>query len=269
MIKVENIETFNFEGAIRGCRNPMNSHDKSDSYWTLKEDMSPINPNDEPFFEIGENDLDLMRRLYKAGPEHRKYLRQIFVSMDITCHHTFWGEFDTYKIGVTRNSCSKMHRIHVKPFETDDFSHEGIDEVGGRTKNTFELILYELERLRKLFNETHEKKYWRALIELLPMSYNLRATITMNYENVVNIIHQRTGHKLDEWNNFVEILKELPYIKEIIGETSDKDKQIPGQMTIDNGIYGTLQYDCRIPTCSYINDTEFLASQVRKVEEQV
>ena len=137
--------------------------------------------------------------------------------MDITSNHVWWSEFDTYKVGTTRNSCSKMHRIHVKYFEEDDFSHEGIYEVGGRTKDTFEVVLYELERLRKLFNESHEKKYWRAMIELLPMSYNLRATITMSYENVVNIIHQRENHKLDEWNVFCDtMLEKLPYLKEIM-----------------------------------------------------
>ena len=222
MIKVENVEVWGFEHAIRGMRNPMNSWDKSDSgYFKMNGD-----------YYIGEDDLELMQKLYKAGPEHRKYLRQIFVSMDITTHHTFWGEYDTYKIGVTRNSCSKMHRIHVKPFEESDFSHEGIDEVGGRTKDTFGFVLYELERLRKLFNETHEKKYWRAMIELLPMGYNLRATVTMNYENVFNIIHQRSGHKLNEWCDFVEILKELPYVREIM-DLQPKNSQIPGQMTIE------------------------------------
>ena len=213
MIKVENIEVFNFEGAIRGLRNPMNSWDKSDSAY-----LYALNGKVDNFIDgyIGKNDLELMRKLYKAGTEHRKYLRQIFVSMDIASNHVWWSEFDTYKIGITRNSCSKMHRIHVKSFEEDDFSHEGIYEVGGRTKDTFELVLYELERLRKLFNESHEKKYWRAMIELLPMSYNLKATITMNYENVVNIINQRENHKLDEWQSLIKILEELPYIKEIM-----------------------------------------------------
>ena len=208
MIKVENIKVFNFEGAIRACRNPLQSWHKSDSVYLSHQycdyekevemmqycDIVPV---------IGKNDLDLMHRLYVAGTEHRKFLRQIFVSMDITTNHTIWAEFDTYKVGVTRNSCSKMHTIHVKEFAPEDFSHEGIDEVGGVASLHF--------------NETHEKRYWRAIIELLPMGYNLRATITMNYENVVNIIHQRSNHKMFEWVEFTDILKSLPYVKEIMG----------------------------------------------------
>ena len=210
MIKVENISVHNLDGAVRGMRNPLNSWDKSDSHWLY--DIPGIT------FDIGPKDLDLMRRLFKGGTEHRKYLRQVQVSFDLSCHHIFWSEFDTYKVGVTRNSCSKMHTIHVKSFEPDDFSHEGISEVGGKYEEHFRETLKILEELRLLFNGTHEKKYWRALLESLPMGYNLKATITMNYENVVNIINQRTGHKIDEWNEFVEILRTLPYIEEIMRE---------------------------------------------------
>lgn len=223
MIKVEKIEVWGFRHAIRGMRNPLQSWHKSDSVYLSHQycdydkevemmqycDIVPV---------IGKNDLDLMHRLYVAGTEHRKYLRQIFVSMDITTNHTIWAEFDTYKVGVTRNSCSKMHTIHVKEFAPEDFSHEGIDEVGGVASLHFDETLEVLEALRKAFNETHEKRYWRAIIELLPMGYNLRATITMNYENVVNIIHQRSNHKMFEWVEFTDILKSLPYVKEIMGE---------------------------------------------------
>ena len=223
MIKVEKIEVWGFRHAIRGMRNPLQSWHKSDSVYLSHQycdydkevemmqycDIVPV---------IGKNDLDLMHRLYVAGTEHRKYLRQIFVSMDITTNHTIWAEFDTYKVGVTRNSCSKMHTIHVKEFAPEDFSHEGIDEVGGVASLHFDETLEVLEALRKAFNETHEKRYWRAIIELLPMGYNLRATITMNYENVVNIIHQRSNHKMFEWIQFTDILKSLPYVKEIMGE---------------------------------------------------
>ena len=204
MIKIENIKVYNLARAVYSARNPMNSWARSDS--DLENDV------------LGPNDLDLAKRLYAAGTEHRKYLRQIHVSMDIVSNHIFWAEFDTYKVGVTRNSCSKMHRIHVKGFSADDFSHEGIDEVGGAIKRHFNVTLDALESLRLKFNETQEKKYWRAMLELLPMGYNLRATVTMNYENVVTIIRQRTGHKLDEWNTFVSVLRNLPYVKEIIGE---------------------------------------------------
>lgn len=206
MIKVENIETWGFEHALRGMRNPLESWNRSDSV---------LGGNGG--FQIGENDLDLMKRLYKAGHPHRKYLRQIMVGMDITSNHTFWAEFDTYKVGVTRNSCSKMHRIHTKPFTIDDFTHENIDRINF-VKEEFDRVLETIERCRTLFNETKEKKYWRALIDLLPMGYNLKATITMNYENVFNILQYRQGHKLDEWNEFCGILKTLPYVLEIMGE---------------------------------------------------
>lgn len=228
MIKVEHIEIYGFEAAIRGMRNPMNSWEKSDSFECG--DISgygecinyvhgdcPRCLNAPNTYCVGSNDLDLMQRLFKAGTEHRKFMRQIFVSMDITSNHTFWAEFDTYKVGVTRNSCSKIHKIHVKEFVPEDFSREGIEEVGGRTKEVFLSVVEELERLRKLFNQTHEKRYWRAIIELLPMGYNLKATITMTYENAASMIKQRSGHKLDEWREFVETLKRLPYIAQIVG----------------------------------------------------
>ena len=214
MIKVENTDVYGFETAIRGMRNPMNSWDKSDSKWEI---FTPEYPNlSEAKYVIGKNDLDLMKRLYKGGTEHRKYARQIWVGMDIVTNHIVWAEFDTYKIGVTRDSCSKMHKIHVKSFERDDFSHEGIDEVGGFAEEHFTKTLEVLEKLRVLFNKTHEKKYWRAMLELLPMGYNLRATVTMSYENVFNIIRQRSNHKMFEWIEFTNILKTLPYVKDIM-----------------------------------------------------
>lgn len=214
MIKVENIETWGFQHAIRGMRNPMNSWDNSDSGYG-------IDGEDEDIFVVGKNDLKLMQKLYKAGPEHRKYLRQIFVSMDITSNHTFWAEMDTYKVGPVKNSCSKMHRIHTKTFEPSDFTNENIMKIS-YSEAAFKYVVTTLERLRIDYNTTHDKDYWRAMIDLLPMGYNLRATVTMNYENVFNIIHQRSGHKLDEWNVFCEILKELPYVKEIL---SGRDKE--------------------------------------------
>ena len=222
MIKVENIEVWGFKHAIRGMRNPKNSHSKSDSVYLSHQYCDEDKEVEMMQYcdivpAIGKNDLDLMHRLYVAGTEHRKFLRQIFVSMDITTNQTLWLEFDTYKIGVTKNSCSKMHRIHVKEFTADDFSHEGIDEVGGAIRRHFNETLNALESLRLKFNETQEKKYWRAIIELLPMGYNLKATVTMNYENVANIIHQRSNHKMFEWVEFTDILKSLPYVKEIMG----------------------------------------------------
>ena len=217
MIKVEKIETWGFEHAIRGMRNPMNSHDRLDSQYVIDTATVSI------VYGIGKNDLKLMRQLYKAGTEHRKYLRQIFVSMDITSNHTFWSQFDTYKINTTKNSCSKMHRIHVREFVREDFTHEYIDQVEiarDHLTNTIEV----LNELRDKFNKTKDKIYWRAMIDLLPLGYNLKATVTMNYENVFNMIHQRGNHKLDEWKEFVKILKGLPYVTEI-GQFEEKGEE--------------------------------------------
>lgn len=215
MIKVENIDTFNFEGAIRGMRNPLNSWDKSDSQF-----------NGEFGFCIGVQDLNLMTKLYKAGSEHRKYLRQIFVSMDITAPLYWWKEFDTYKIGTVSNSCSTMHTIHKKEFELNDFSVEHVSDDAldincdngkywNKPIDALVDLIDILNACREKYLETKDKKWWWQLIQLLPSSYNQKRTITMNYENVITIIKQRSGHKLDEWNNLISILKDLPYIKEI------------------------------------------------------
>ena len=220
MIKVENIDIWGFEHAVRGMRNPMNSWNKSDSYYcAYKADCSDCKYHEFPNichydsdYIIGENDLDLMKRLYKAGTEHRKYLRQIMVSMDITAPLYWWKDFDTYKIGTVANSCSTMHKIHAKEFTLDDFSHEHLIDPHG----LLEAIITDLNSWRRDFLRTKDKEYWWQLIQLLPSSYNQKRTLTMNYENVVTIIRQRSGHKLDEFNQFVEILKELPYVKEIM-----------------------------------------------------
>ena len=221
MIRVENVEVFNFEGAIRGLRNPMNSWDKSDSFLCKGNDFdvckstSKFCPRmDEDFTEdvfcVGDADLTLMKKLYKAGTEHRKYLRQIFVSMDITAPLYWYKEMDTYKVGTVSNSCSTMHKIAAKEFEFDDFSCEHVMNM----PLIFDIIL-ELNHYRRLYIKTKEKEYWWQMIQLLPSSYNQRRTITMTYENVVSMIKQRENHKLDEWREFVEMLKNLPYIKEI------------------------------------------------------
>lgn len=210
MIKIDKTEVFGWEAAIRGMRNPMNSWDKSDSKYYYNDD------NDwEDKFVIGPNDLKLMKTLSKAGADHGKFLRMINVTCDITSHHTWWAEFDTYKVGTVRNSCSKMHKIHVKEFVIDDFSTEGIEECGGRTTEVFLCVMNELERLRRLFNETHEKKYWRAIIELLPMGYNIKATVQLNYQVLKNMYNARKNHKLNEWKELCEWCKTLPYFKEI------------------------------------------------------
>lgn len=205
MIKVESIEVYNIARAIYSARNPLNSWEKSDS--DLKNDI------------LGPNDLDLAKRLYNAGPEHRKYLRQIFVSMDITAPLYWWKEFDTYKVGTVANSCSTMHKIAAKKFTLEDFSVEHLysDEL-----EFFKEIVDRLNSAREMYLDndipSRKKCDWWQMIQLLPSSYNQKRTVTMNYENVISIIHQRTGHKLDEWNEFVKVLRELPYIEEITAE---------------------------------------------------
>lgn len=212
MINISNIETYGWEASVRGMRNPLNSWAKSDSRWEWVEDESPINPNDEGImYIVGDQDFKLMKSLVKSGSDHSKFLRMIGISMDIVSHQVWWAEFDTYKVGTVRDSCSKMHTIHIKSFEQDDFSHEGIDEVGGTTKAQFMNTLEELEHLRIMYNETKENKYWRAIIELLPSGYNMRATVTLNYAVARNQYHARKNHKLDEWHDYCDILKNLPY----------------------------------------------------------
>ena len=213
MIKVEKIKVWGFEHAIRGMRNPMNSWDKSDSLFY----------SDEARF-IGKNDLDLMRRLYQAGPEHRKLFRQIFISMDITAPLYWWKEFDTYKIGTTADSCSTMHKIHAKEFAVEDFSTEHLetlarfDEDGEMHKPymVLKVVIDCLNACRNSYLQTKNKTDWWQLIQLLPTSYNQKRTVMINYEVAATIIRQRTGHKLDEWNMFVDVLKELPYLMEIM-----------------------------------------------------
>lgn len=217
MIKVENVDVYGFEAAIRGMRAPMNSWAKSDSHRCEKGVGCDYCANDKwcrmmpQGFKVGSNDLGLMQRLYKGGAEHRKYLRMIHIQMDITAPLYWWKEWDTYKVGTTANSCSTMHKIHAKEFTIDDFSHEHISDT-----NVLWCIPAELNVWRKLYLETKDKKYWWQMIQLLPSSYNQRRTVDFSYETAVNMIKQRSGHKLDEWNEFVKILLGLPYIKEIM-----------------------------------------------------
>lgn len=212
MIKVENIETFGWEAAFRGMRNPKNSWNKSDSsFRAYVKDVGIV----YPCAQVGENDMKLASTLVKAGTEHRKFTRMIHIQMDITAPMFWWSEFDTYKIGTTRNSCSKMHTIHIKPFELDDFAHEGCKEVPIAYDALVEVILA-CDQLRNLFNETHDRKYWRALIELLPESYMMKATWDGSFETMLNIMHQREGHKLkEEWEPFREAcFDNIPYLEE-------------------------------------------------------
>jgi hypothetical protein len=219
MIKVSNIDVFNFEGAIRGMRNPLNSWDKSDSYYGCGSGNCKPCTEDcyyrDRTYVIGENDLDLMKRLYKGGSEHRKYLRQIMLTIDITAPLYWWKEFDTYKVGTVANSCSTMHKIHDKEFTLDDFSHDKLNRKGLKQ---LELTIIVLNDFRKVFLMTNNKEYWWQMIQLLPSSYNQRRTVTLNYENVMTMINQRSNHKLNEWRDFVRVLKCLPYVLDIRGE---------------------------------------------------
>lgn len=203
MLKVERISVMNLENAVRGARNPMNSWARSDSYY-----------DDNGNYILGENDLSLCQRLAKSGSDHRKYLRQIFVSMDITAPLYWWKEFDTYKVGTVANSCSTMHKIHSKPFEIDDFSHDRLDEASTRI---LELLIEHLESERQKFcADKDDRTHWHNMIQLLPSSYDQMRTVTMNYENLINIYYARRSHKLAEWHTLCDAILSLPYAKELI-----------------------------------------------------
>lgn len=202
MLTVNNISVMNMENAIRGARNPMNSWDKMDSYY-----------DEDGNYVLGENDLSLGRRLATAGSDHRKFLRQIIVSMDINAPLYWWKEFDTYKVGTVANSCSTMHKIQAKAFCREDFScervtGEGVDVMDG-------LIAY-LESERVKFIETKDKAHWHNMIQLLPSSFNQLRTVSLNYEVLINIYYARVHHKLAEWHTFCEVIESLPYAKELI-----------------------------------------------------
>lgn len=204
-----------WEIIIEGTRNPMNSWHLSDSYKTHIENPETLNTADHEFF-LGEKDHDLMMRLAKAGTTHAKYRRMIPVIFTVTAPTFWWIEFDTYKVGTVRNSCSKMHKIHVAPFTVDNFSHEGCDEVPIAMECLVDTIAV-LETLRQKFNETQEKRYWRALLELLPHGYNMKATVMTNYEVLAGIHPTRKHHKVEEWHTFCRWIEELPHSDIIIG----------------------------------------------------
>lgn len=220
MIKVEHIETYGWEAAVRGLRNPMNSWEKSDSHYE-------IYGMEYYGFTVGENDLALMKKLVAAGTDHSKFMRMIGVSMDITAPLYWWKEADTYKVGTVCNSCSTMHTIHKKEFTLDDFSHEHLTE-----EDKSELLYYDgtetgfmvsplsllkitidcLNNYRKRYLETDDKKWWWLMIQTLPSSYNQKRTYTMNYAVLRNMYHARKEHKLDCWRDFCKIMEEkLPY----------------------------------------------------------
>lgn len=202
MLKVNNISVMNFENAMRGARNPMNSWARMDSYY-----------DDEGNFVLGDNDLGLATRLAKAGSDHRKFLRQIIVSMDITAPLYWWKEFDTYKVGTVANSTSTMHKIQAKEFTREDFS---CDRMSEDALSALDSVISFMESQRLKFIETKDKAYWYNMIQLLPTSYNQLRTVTLNYEVLINIYRARRYHKLDEWKVLCAEIEKLPYAKELI-----------------------------------------------------
>ena len=202
MIRISNIDVMNLENAIRGARNPMNSWARMDSYYDA-----------EGNYVLGDNDLSLASRLAKAGSDHRKFLRQVIVSLDISAPLYWWKEFDTYKVGTVANSCSTMHKIQAKEFTRSDFSCEKMSESALAVLDSV-ISFMESERLK--FIETKDKAHWHNMIQLLPTSYNQLRTVTLNYEVLINIYKARRYHKLDEWKILCAEIEKLPYAKELI-----------------------------------------------------
>ena len=242
MIKIERVETLGWEAAIRGMRNPMNSWEKSDSDWRLigTPGTNRAVANDKYLREkycIGNNDLDLMKRLCNAGTDHRKFMRMITVYMDITAPLYWWKEFDTYKVGTVANSCSTMHKIADKEFTLEDFSHDHLyaeDDIAGMYYSTtaeeeftstdvLKVIIEALNNYRKMYLAAKDKKDWWQLIQLLPSSYNQRRTVMLNYEVLANMYKSRRNHKLDEWIDFCAEIERLPY-SELITKKEDDQK---------------------------------------------
>lgn len=244
MIKITNVKTYGWEEAIRGMRNPMNSWDKSDSLfgrnlaipYAQNNPVIMIDKNGVEMY-IGDNDCNLMRRLSKAGTDHRKFMRMITVYCDITAPLYWWKEFDTYKVGTVANSCSTMHKIQAKKFTIDDFSHEYLIEETPKElkewevgvnwedashtiwpKDILKMTVDSLNNCREAYLKTKDKKYWWQMIQLLPISYNQKRTVMMNYEVLANIYKSRKNHKLDEWHVFCDWIEMLPYSELITGE---------------------------------------------------
>lgn len=232
MIEIENTHVSGIEAAVRGMRNPMNSWEKSDTeiatstYYALEAKTYSVE-----IANVGENDLELMKKLVEAGTDHRKFMRFITVSCDITAPLYWWKEYDTYKVGTVANSCSTMHTICKKEFSITDFSREHLITLDYQYYNVLDteeieriefqtaslqilsLVVQTLNNYRKLYLETHDKKYWWQIIQLLPSSYNQRRTVLLNYEVLLNMYHARKNHKLDEWRKFCEWVESLPYME--------------------------------------------------------
>ncbi len=202
MIQLTNTTVMNFENAIRGARNPMNSWARMDSFY-----------DKDGMYQLGPHDLSLAMRLARAGSDHRKYLRMVFVSVDITAPLYWWKEYDTYKVATVANSTSTMHKIHSKPFSMDDFS---VDHLTPSSYGFMETIVQKLEEIRLSYIETKSKETWYDMIQLLPSSYNQMRTCTFNYETLINIYRARKAHKLQEWHTFCDWIQTLPYAAELI-----------------------------------------------------
>lgn len=255
-MKFEKTEVWGFENALRGMRNPLESWSKSDSHYRIlensEEDDEKILSGD--YYNIGKNDMELAQKLIRAGEPHRKFLRQIFVSVDITAPLYWWKEFDTYKVGIVANSTSTMHKLASTPitrecFEMDDFENVEVEEQPIEkwyVKDYWTNILFGCEGLRQKYNKTKDKRYWKELIRLLPESWLQKRTVTMNYENIFNMLKYRKNHKLTEWSkSFIDWAKSLPYAKEML--FIDKDVEVDFVMSFEGGIF----------KCKYNSGEEF------------
>lgn len=209
MLNTNHICVMNLENAIRGARNPLNSWAKSDSFY-----------DGAGQYVLGPNDLDLAVRLCRAGRDHRKFIRQILVSMDITAPLYWWKEFDTYKVGTVANSTSTMHKIHAKPFTLEDFS---TDHMTPASLEQFERFLGYLEQVRLRYLDTKDKAHWYDLIQLLPSSYNQMRTVSLNYEVLANLYYARRSHKLDEWHTLCDTMLTLPYARQLLGACGNEE----------------------------------------------
>ena len=243
MIKIENVQVFNFDGALRGLRNPKNSWHLSDSYWTHVENPETLNTANFEYF-IGEKDLELAQRMVLAGTDESKFMRQIFVSFDITAPLYWWKEFDTYKVGTVANSCSTMHKLDSAEITEEMFSVDGVDlnlplineldanDIGWLWKD----IVFYCELLRKKYKETGNKDYWRALVQILPEGWMQKRTITLNYQVLRAMYFARRHHKLIEWLDYCAWIESLPYAKELIrlerkGEKKNERKRKPSRIS--------------------------------------
>lgn len=218
MLKIEKTDVYGWDAAIRGMRNPMNSWNNCDSIFD-----AGFGSNS---FICGENDRSLMKKLVKAGTDHRKFMRMIVVYVDVTAPLYWWKEYDTYKVGTVANSCSTMHKIHAKEFTLDDFSHEHLfkdDEMQTNT-DVLQFVIDALNFARADYLKTNDKRYWWQMIQLLPSSYNQRRTLMLNYEVLANIYRSRRNHKLDEWHTFCDWVESLPESHLITGKERCKDE---------------------------------------------